>query len=221
MKLLEKARRRADESPAFRRPSLCAPLRRARRTSVAVNLYGRTTVGGRIFGTASTRMPSLVRIALAAIAHRCTGLQRPAQPLPAAPDAAAGKDVHVREQLSVHPAAHAGSWSRRRRTSCKTAARLLPITAQREGTRGADRGAGPREPPFASDNNVRPRPMPAGITGCVVNTDGTVGTLRVTGTCRRPVSIASLRLRGKRPAATAWKRWAPSTSKRGIGSGAA
>ena len=55
--------------------------------------------------------------------------------------------------------------------------RDFTITAQREGDAAPIVVLAPVNP-FASDNTCA-RPMPAGITGCIVNTDGTVGTLRV------------------------------------------
>jgi len=55
--------------------------------------------------------------------------------------------------------------------------RDFTITAQREGDIGPVVVIGPVDP-FTSENTCR-RPMPEGITGCVVNGDATIGTLRV------------------------------------------
>lgn len=55
--------------------------------------------------------------------------------------------------------------------------RDFTITAQREGDAAPIVVLRPVDP-FTSDNTCA-RPMPAGITACVVNTDRTVGTLRV------------------------------------------
>ena len=56
--------------------------------------------------------------------------------------------------------------------------RDFTITAQREGDEAPVVVIGPVDP-FTSENACK-RPMPAGITGCVVNDDATIGTLRVT-----------------------------------------
>lgn len=56
--------------------------------------------------------------------------------------------------------------------------RDFTITAQREGDEAPVVVIGPVDP-FTSQNACK-RPMPAGITGCVVNDDATIGTLRVT-----------------------------------------
>ena len=53
----------------------------------------------------------------------------------------------------------------------------LTITVQREGDYGAQIVIGPVDP-FTNENTCT-RPMPEGISGCVVNGDATVGTLRV------------------------------------------
>jgi hypothetical protein len=55
--------------------------------------------------------------------------------------------------------------------------RDFTITAQREGELGTVVVVGPVDP-FTAENTCR-RPMPEGITGCVVNGDATVGTLRI------------------------------------------
>jgi hypothetical protein len=55
--------------------------------------------------------------------------------------------------------------------------RDFTITAQREGDIAPVVVIGPVDP-FTSENTCR-RPMPAGITGCVVNDGATIGTLRV------------------------------------------
>ena len=55
--------------------------------------------------------------------------------------------------------------------------REFTITAQREGDEAPVIVIGPVNP-FTTENTCR-RPMPAGITGCVVNADATIGTLRV------------------------------------------
>jgi len=55
--------------------------------------------------------------------------------------------------------------------------RDFTITAQREGDAAPVVVIGPVDP-FTSENTCR-RPMPAGITGCVVNDGATIGTLRV------------------------------------------
>jgi len=55
--------------------------------------------------------------------------------------------------------------------------RNLTITAQREGDGGPMIVLGPVDP-FTQENACM-RPMPAGIAGCVVNGDATIGTLRV------------------------------------------
>ena len=54
--------------------------------------------------------------------------------------------------------------------------RDFTITAQREGEVRTTIVIGPVNP-FSSDNTCV-RPMPAGITGCLVNSDATIGTLR-------------------------------------------
>ena len=54
--------------------------------------------------------------------------------------------------------------------------RDFTITAQREGEAGTTIVIGPVNP-FANDNTCVD-PMPAGLTGCMVNGDATVGTLR-------------------------------------------
>lgn len=51
------------------------------------------------------------------------------------------------------------------------------ITAQREGDYAATIVLGPVDP-FTDGNTCR-RPMPDGLSGCVVNGDATVGTLRL------------------------------------------
>lgn len=56
--------------------------------------------------------------------------------------------------------------------------RDFTITAQREGDVAPVIVIGPVDP-FTSENSCK-RPMPAGITGCVVNDGATIGTLRVT-----------------------------------------
>ena len=56
--------------------------------------------------------------------------------------------------------------------------RDFTITAQREGDEAPVVVIGPVDP-FTSENTCK-RPMPVGITGCVVNDDATIGTLRVT-----------------------------------------
>jgi len=56
--------------------------------------------------------------------------------------------------------------------------RDFTITAQREGDEAPVVVIGPVDP-FTSENACK-RPMPAGITACVVNADATIGTLRVT-----------------------------------------
>jgi len=56
--------------------------------------------------------------------------------------------------------------------------REFTITAQREGDYAPVIVVGPVAP-FTSENTCK-RPMPDGITGCLVNGDGTVGTLRIT-----------------------------------------
>ena len=53
----------------------------------------------------------------------------------------------------------------------------LTITVQREGDYGAQIVIGPVDP-FTNENTCT-RPMPEGISACVVNGDATVGTLRV------------------------------------------
>jgi hypothetical protein len=55
--------------------------------------------------------------------------------------------------------------------------RDFTITAQREGEYAPSIVIGPVDP-FTNDNTCA-RPLPEGITGCVVNGDSTVGTLRV------------------------------------------
>ena len=55
--------------------------------------------------------------------------------------------------------------------------REFTITAQRESDVAPVVVIGPVDP-FTSENTCR-RPMPDGITGCVVNGDATIGTLRV------------------------------------------
>jgi len=55
--------------------------------------------------------------------------------------------------------------------------RDFTITAQREGDIAPTVVIGPVDP-FTKENTCR-RPMPEGITGCVVNGDATIGTLRV------------------------------------------
>jgi len=55
--------------------------------------------------------------------------------------------------------------------------REFTITAQRESDLAPVVVIGPVNP-FTNENTCR-RPMPEGITGCVVNTDATIGTLRV------------------------------------------
>jgi hypothetical protein len=55
--------------------------------------------------------------------------------------------------------------------------RDFTITAQREGDLAPVVVIGPVDP-FTSENGCR-RPMPEGISGCVVNDDATIGTLRV------------------------------------------
>jgi len=55
--------------------------------------------------------------------------------------------------------------------------RDFTITAQREGDIAPVVVIGPVDP-FTSENTCR-RPMPEGITGCVVNDGATIGTLRV------------------------------------------
>jgi len=55
--------------------------------------------------------------------------------------------------------------------------RDLTITAQREGDDAPAIVLGPVDP-FTGENTCT-RPMPEGITGCVVNGDATIGTLRV------------------------------------------
>ena len=55
--------------------------------------------------------------------------------------------------------------------------REFTITAEREGDIAPVVVIGPVDP-FTNENTCK-RPMPAGITGCVVNTDATIGTLRV------------------------------------------
>lgn len=54
--------------------------------------------------------------------------------------------------------------------------RDFTITAQREGEEGATIVIGPVNP-FTNENTCA-RPAPAGITGCLVNSDATIGTLR-------------------------------------------
>lgn len=54
--------------------------------------------------------------------------------------------------------------------------RDFTITAQREGEAQTTIVIGPVNP-FSSENTCV-RPMPAGITGCLVNSDATIGTLR-------------------------------------------
>ena len=55
--------------------------------------------------------------------------------------------------------------------------REFTITAQREGDGAPRIVLGPVDP-FTSENTCR-RPMPEGLSGCVVNGDATVATLRV------------------------------------------
>jgi hypothetical protein len=55
--------------------------------------------------------------------------------------------------------------------------RDFTITAQREGELGAVVVIGPVDP-FTAENTCR-RPMPEGITGCVVSGDATTATLRI------------------------------------------
>ena len=55
--------------------------------------------------------------------------------------------------------------------------RDFTITAQREGDVAPVVVIGPVDP-FTSENSCK-RPMPEGISGCVVNGDATIGTLRV------------------------------------------
>ena len=55
--------------------------------------------------------------------------------------------------------------------------RDFTITAQREGDYAPMIVLGPVDP-FTNENACT-RPMPAGLTGCLVNDDATVGTLRV------------------------------------------
>ena len=55
--------------------------------------------------------------------------------------------------------------------------RDFTITAEREGDIAPVVVIGPVDP--FTDENTCKRPMPAGITGCVVNDDATIGTLRV------------------------------------------
>ena len=55
--------------------------------------------------------------------------------------------------------------------------RDFTITAQREGDYAPVKVVGPVAP-FTSENTCK-RPMPEGITGCVINGDGTIGTLRI------------------------------------------
>jgi hypothetical protein len=57
------------------------------------------------------------------------------------------------------------------------ALRGFTITAQREGDYASTIVIGPVDP--FTDENTCKRPMPEGLTGCVVNGDATVGTLRV------------------------------------------
>jgi hypothetical protein len=55
--------------------------------------------------------------------------------------------------------------------------RDFTITAQREGDYAPVVVVGPVDP-FTSESTCK-RPMPEGITGCAINADATVGTLRV------------------------------------------
>lgn len=55
--------------------------------------------------------------------------------------------------------------------------REFTITAQREGDYAPTIVLGPVDP-FTAENRCA-RPMPAGLTGCLVNDDATIGTLRV------------------------------------------
>jgi len=56
--------------------------------------------------------------------------------------------------------------------------RDFTITAQREGDYAPVIVFGPVDP--FTDENTCARPMPAGLTACLVNADATIGTLRVT-----------------------------------------
>jgi hypothetical protein len=64
--------------------------------------------------------------------------------------------------------------------------RELMITVQRDGQAGDMTILSPVNP-FTPDNQCT-RPMPAGITACVVNTDRSVGTVRVDWTVPQPGS---------------------------------
>jgi hypothetical protein len=55
--------------------------------------------------------------------------------------------------------------------------REFTITAQREGEYAPTIVLGPVAP--FTDENTCTRPMPAGLAGCLVNDDATIGTLRV------------------------------------------
>ena len=55
--------------------------------------------------------------------------------------------------------------------------REFTITVQREGDYAPVIVVGPMAP-FTSENTCK-RPMPPGITGCLINGDGTVATLRI------------------------------------------
>jgi hypothetical protein len=63
------------------------------------------------------------------------------------------------------------------RTSELATLRHLTITAQREGDVGPLIVLGPVDP--FTEGNACTRPMPEGLSGCLVNGDATVGTLRV------------------------------------------
>ena len=73
--------------------------------------------------------------------------------------------------------------------------REFTITAQREGDYAPVIVVGPVAP-FTRENTCK-RPMPEGISGCLINGDGTVGTLRIDWQVREPGTYRFV-LRGKR-----------------------
>ena len=163
----------ADESPASVGLLDDAVRGRARRTCTAVNhLRAPAAAGDRL--ALPPDMPSLVRFcALASVLTVALGASLGASATSTTPPPAkASEPGHTYPSTLPLTLEVGGDETRELKTL-----RDFTITAQREGDAAPILVLGPVDP-FTSENTCT-RPMPAGITGCVVNTDGTVGTLRI------------------------------------------